>query len=78
MLGRVTSVYRLLAVGVMPLGALVGGLIAAGFGLTAPFWVAAVGMVLLAIATAPYVRTARLRAITADPDAPPVPGARAD
>jgi MFS family permease len=78
MLGRVTSVYRLLAVGVMPLGALVGGLIAATFGLTAPFWVAAVGMVLLAIATAPYVRTARLRAITADPDAPPVPGARAD
>jgi MFS family permease len=78
LLGRVTSVYRLLAVGVMPVGALVGGLLATGFGLTAPFWVAAAGMILLAIATAPYVRTARLRAITADPDAPPVPGARAD
>lgn len=83
MLGRVTSVYRLLAVGVMPLGALVGGLIASRFGLPAPFWVAGAGMVLLAIATAPYVRTARIRAITrgADdptPDAPPVAGASSE
>ncbi|MCU1416414.1 MAG: transporter [Schumannella sp.] len=83
MLGRVTSVYRLLAVGVMPLGALVGGLVASRFALTAPFWVAGAGMVLLAIVTAPYIRTARIRRITggADqptPDAPPVAGASSE
>ncbi|HEV7741629.1 MAG TPA: MFS transporter [Pseudolysinimonas sp.] len=83
MLGRVTSVYRLLAVGVMPLGALVGGLVASAFGLAAPFWVAGAGMVMLAIVTAPYIRTARIRRITggADqpaPDAPPVAGASSE
>lgn len=80
MLGRVTSVYRLLAVGVMPLGALVGGLVASGLGIIAPFWAAAAGMVVLAIATAPYVRTARIRAIVTQPSPPqsPVPGAPAD
>jgi MFS family permease len=66
LLGRVTSVYRLIAVGVMPVGALVGGLLASAFGLTAPFWLAGVGMVLLAIGTAPIVRTSRIRALTAE------------
>lgn len=79
MLGRVTSVYRFLAVGVVPLGALLGGLTASAFGITAPFWVAGVGLVLLGIVTAPYIRTARIRALTAgvvdsEPDAPPVSG----
>jgi MFS family permease len=83
LLGRVTSVYRFLAVGVMPIGALVGGLLASGFGLTAPFWVAGAGMVVLAIVTAPYIRTARIRRITRGdddpaPDAPPVAGASSE
>jgi MFS family permease len=78
LLGRVTSVYRFLAVGAMPLGALVGGLVARGFGVTAPFWMAAVGLIALAIGIAPFLRTSRIRAIPpGDPvvDAPPVPGA---
>ncbi|MGN6502594.1 MAG: MFS transporter [Pseudolysinimonas sp.] len=82
LLGRVTSVYRLLAVGVAPLGALLGGLLASAAGLTAPFWVAGAGMLALATATAPVVRTARIRALTAGadptPTAPPVSGAAAE
>ncbi|MEO8262754.1 MAG: MFS transporter [Pseudolysinimonas sp.] len=79
LLGRVTSVYRFLAVGAMPLGALVGGLVARGFGVTGPFWMAAVGLVVLSIVVAPFLRTSRIRALPAgDPvveDDPPVPGA---
>lgn len=83
LLGRVTSVYRLLAVGVMPVGALIGGLLASVAGLTAPFWMAAAGLLLLAIVTAPIVRTSRIRALTqgagpAAPDAPPVAGASSE
>jgi MFS family permease len=78
LLGRVTSVYRFLAVGAMPLGALTGGLVARGFGITAPFWMAAVGLILLGFGIAPFLRTSRIRALPpGDPvvDAPPVPGA---
>lgn len=78
LLGRVTSVYRFLAVGAMPLGALFGGLIARGFGVTAPFWAAGIGLIVLAFAIAPFLRTSRIRAIPpGDPvvDGPPVPGA---
>jgi MFS family permease len=45
--GRVTSAYRLLEHGGAAPGALVGGLIAAGFGLTAPFWLGALTGALL-------------------------------
>ncbi|HTE62087.1 MAG TPA: MFS transporter [Solirubrobacteraceae bacterium] len=81
LLGRVTSVYRLIAVGAMPIGALMGGLVARAFGLTAPFWVAAVGLVLLAIVIAPFMRTSRIRALPpGDPvhADPPIPGAPVD
>jgi MFS family permease len=40
--GRVNSVYRLVSWGGISLGALLGGFLARNFGLTAPFWVAAV------------------------------------
>jgi MFS family permease len=40
MLGRVTSVYRLIAIGAAPIGALAGGFLARAFGLGAPFWAA--------------------------------------
>lgn len=43
LLGRVTGAYRFVGAGSGPLGAVTGGLIAAGFGLRAPFVVAAVG-----------------------------------
>lgn len=82
LLGRVTSVYRLLAVGVMPVGALAGGLLASRFGITAPFWMAGVGLLLLAIVTAPIIRTSVIRKLTAGdqppPEAPPISGASSE
>jgi MFS family permease len=45
--GRVNSVYFLFAVGGSAIGALMGGLAARDLGITAPFWIAFVGMALL-------------------------------
>jgi len=45
LLGRVMASYRVIAYGAMPTGALLGGVVASGFGLRAPF---AVGAVLVA------------------------------
>ncbi len=42
LLGRVTSAYRLIGLGAMPVGAAAGGLIARSYGLPAPFLVAGV------------------------------------
>jgi predicted MFS family arabinose efflux permease len=47
LLGRINSVYRLLAYGSFPIGALAGGLLAATAGLGAPWLFAAVGTLLL-------------------------------
>jgi MFS family permease len=49
--GRVESAYRLLEYGGAAPGALLGGLLAAHFGLTAPFWVGAV----VGVALIPFV-----------------------
>ena len=49
LLGRVNSVYNTFSFGGFALGSLVGGLLARGFGLTAPFWVAAVAVAVVAI-----------------------------
>ncbi|MFI5562293.1 MFS transporter [Amycolatopsis japonica] len=51
LLGRVNSVYRLLGWGLMPLGALTGGLLAHRFGLRVPYPIAGVvrGLALLAV-----------------------------
>jgi predicted MFS family arabinose efflux permease len=43
LLGRVTSVYMIGAVGSLAVGSLLGGAIAQRWGVTAPFWFAAVG-----------------------------------
>jgi MFS family permease len=48
LLGRVNSAYRMIGWGTMPVGALVGGLVADAFGLEAPFLVAGVAVLLLA------------------------------
>ena len=45
--GRVGSVFGLLALGGAALGTLAGGFVADATTLTAPFWLAAVGMVVL-------------------------------
>jgi MFS family permease len=55
LLGRVTSVYRLLGVGSGAFGALIGGLLARELGLIAPFWFAAAVMVVVAFASLPFV-----------------------
>lgn len=49
LLGRVNSVYRLLGLGGMSVGALLGGVLARGLGLTAPFWFASFSVAILAV-----------------------------
>ena len=48
LLGRVNSVYYTFAMGGFALGSLAGGLLARQFGLTAPFWVAAAAIAVVA------------------------------
>jgi MFS family permease len=55
LLGRVNSAYRLVGWGTMPLGALAGGIVADAFGLRAPFLVAGVVALLLAVWLGPTV-----------------------
>ncbi len=50
-----TSVYRLIGVGSGAFGALIGGLLARSFGLAAPFWFAAVVVIIVALASLPFV-----------------------
>jgi MFS family permease len=47
LLGRVTGVYRVAIMGGLVIGVPIGGLLARGFGLTAPFWFGFVGSALL-------------------------------
>jgi MFS family permease len=47
--GRVNSVYYTFAIGGFALGSVAGGLLARGFGLTAPFWVAAAAVAVVAM-----------------------------
>lgn len=49
LLGRVNSVYYTFEMGGFAVGSLVGGLLARAFGLTAPFWVAAAAVAVVAI-----------------------------
>lgn len=53
LLGRVTSAYRLFVMGILPIGAFAGGWITQFFGLTAPYWVGGVAMLLIAFAVLP-------------------------
>lgn len=72
LLGRVTAAYRLIVLGVVPVGALGGGLLARGLGIRATFVAAAVGLALAAIPLASRVTTGRLRDAEAR-TAPPRP-----
>ena len=69
LLGRVNSAYALFGFGSLSLGALAGGLLAARYGLTAPFWCSFAVMTLLTLAGWPSLSTravaqARARAAT--------------
>jgi hypothetical protein len=61
MLGRVTAAYRLVVLGVVPLGALTGGVLGSLIGVQAAFVVAALGLAAAAAVFAPAVTTAALR-----------------
>jgi len=49
LLGRVGGVYRVAIIGGLVIGAPIGGLLARGFGITAPFWFAFAGSALLVV-----------------------------
>ncbi|MEW2328802.1 MFS transporter [Micromonospora chersina] len=61
LLGRVTAAYRLVVLGVVPLGALAGGLLGRSLGIRAPFIAAALGLALAALLLASRVTTRALR-----------------
>jgi MFS family permease len=66
LLGRVGNIFRFFIYGVMPLGALVGGIVAEGIGLRAPFVVAAVvQLVAVAVLGPRFARALRARAVAA-------------
>jgi MFS family permease len=55
LLGRVNSAYALFGFGSLSLGAVAGGVLAARYGLTAPFWCSFVAMTLLTLACWPIL-----------------------
>ncbi|HTZ42495.1 MAG TPA: MFS transporter [Jatrophihabitans sp.] len=56
LLGRVTSAYRMLGLGAMPVGALLAGLLAKGYGLHAPYLVAGLVGLAATAGCAPFLR----------------------
>jgi MFS family permease len=55
LLGRVISAFRLFSYGAVPLGALIGGVLARSFGLPAPFLVAGVAIPVMTLLILPFV-----------------------
>jgi MFS family permease len=66
LLGRVNSVYRFLGWGTMPIGAAVGGALAKGFGLRAPFFVSAGVLAVMGVAALPVVNRRTIEAARAE------------
>jgi MFS family permease len=67
LLGRVTSSYRLVAMGVAPIGAALGGLAAKALGLRAPFLLGAAVLLLAGVATLPTVSNRAIQAARTSP-----------
>lgn len=65
LLGRVTSVYRFFCIGAAPIGALLGGLLARGFGLTTPFWLGGLVLILATILSWPMINNTAVYAAKA-------------
>ena len=57
LLGRVNSAYALFGFGSLSLGAVAGGVLAARYGLTAPFWCSFAAMTVLTLACWPILST---------------------
>jgi MFS family permease len=55
LIGRVNSAYAVFGFGSLSLGAVAGGVLAARYGLTAPFWCSFVAMTLLTLACWPIL-----------------------
>lgn len=60
LLGRVISAFRMYALGGMALGALIGGLLARGFGLLTPYWLSSGLLLLLFFYFLPHVNNRTL------------------
>jgi MFS family permease len=75
LMGRVVGVIRLIGFGSIPVGALLGGLVARALGLRAPFLLGAAVLVLAALAAAPVITTGAVEAARAEAGAgaPPAP-----
>jgi len=58
LLGRVTAAYRVVGFAAMPVGAVIGGVVAHRWGLRAPFLLGAASLGLAAVALLPVVRRA--------------------
>jgi predicted MFS family arabinose efflux permease len=65
LLGRVNGAYRLVGLGFMPIGALLGGLLARTYGLRAPFFVGGVVAILIGFAMIPWVNNRTIAAARA-------------
>ncbi|MEU4222109.1 MFS transporter [Actinoplanes sp. NPDC026623] len=68
LLGAVTAVYRMAAWGALPVGTVIGGVIADGFGLRAPAVIAGVGIALTSVLVAAIPRRRLAEATQARPD----------
>jgi MFS family permease len=55
LMGRVSSAFRLYALGAMAIGAVIGGFLARNFGLLTPYWLSALAMLAIGIALFPAV-----------------------
>ena len=65
LLGRVSSVYRLVGLGTMPIGALLGGILARAFNLRVPYFVMAAALAIMAIAAIPLINNRTIAAAKA-------------
>ena len=66
LMGRVVGAVRLIGFGTIPVGALLGGLVARTLGLRAPFLGGAVVLAVAALAAAPVITTGAVRAARAE------------
>lgn len=62
LLGRVTSVYRFIAIGAAPIGSLGAGLLARQFTLTTPYWVGGIVIIVAALVAYPYINNQAIKA----------------
>ena len=70
LLGRMNATMRFVVWGVLPIGALLGGILGAVLGLRTTLWIGAIGQALAGI----WLLASPMRGLRDFPDAPPEPG----